>query len=124
MEIVPLTIWREARGEGNDGMRAVAFVIRNRALNKFYPNDPEHVCLQRKQFSCWNDANAERDLYPAKGDESYEMACRIWEDLGATDPTNEALFYVNPKVLVTNPFDDPRYVVSAVIGRHTFYKLK
>jgi|7_EtaG_2_1085326.scaffolds.fasta_scaffold01613_1 hypothetical protein len=52
LRIIACTLLAEARGEGTDGMYAVAAVISQRALNrKMHPVD---VCLQRKQFSCWN----------------------------------------------------------------------
>jgi spore germination cell wall hydrolase CwlJ-like protein len=58
--IVAATIWGEARGEGTEGMKAVANVIRNRAnsLNK----SPKDVVLQKKQFSIWNDTTTDNFL--------------------------------------------------------------
>ena len=50
-QIVAMTIWGEARGEGKAGMYAVACVISQRAINRGVT--PAEVCLQRKQFSCW-----------------------------------------------------------------------
>lgn len=51
-DIVSMTILAEARGEGPDGMAAVAACIYQRSLNRNLT--PDQVCLQRKQFSCWN----------------------------------------------------------------------
>ena len=55
IEVIASTIYHEARGEGVDGMNAVASVIYNRS------NQPRWkklglagVCLQKKQFSCHN----------------------------------------------------------------------
>jgi spore germination cell wall hydrolase CwlJ-like protein len=50
--VVALTILAEARGEGPDGMAAVAACIQQRSLNRSMT--PEEVCLEKKQFSCWN----------------------------------------------------------------------
>lgn len=50
--MVAITILAEARGEGDRGMYAVACVIRQRSLERKLT--PDKVCLQRKQFSCWN----------------------------------------------------------------------
>jgi spore germination cell wall hydrolase CwlJ-like protein len=47
-----MTILAEARGEGPDGMAAVAACIQQRSLNRSMT--PEEVCLEKKQFSCWN----------------------------------------------------------------------
>ena len=51
-DIVSMTILAEARGEGPDGMAAVAACIQQRSLNRSMT--PEAVCLEKKQFSCWN----------------------------------------------------------------------
>jgi len=82
LNLPAVTIWREARGEGQPGMLAVAFVIRNRAQQgKPWPHDPDRVCLQRKQFSCWNDNDHQRDLYPDSTLDAttYETAVAAWE---------------------------------------------
>ena len=50
--IVALTILAEAQSEKFEGMAAVAAVIQQRAINRKIT--PEQVCLQPKQFSCWN----------------------------------------------------------------------
>lgn len=49
---VALTLWLEARGEGEIGMRAVATVIHNRAGGDV--SKLEYVCTRPRQFSCWN----------------------------------------------------------------------
>src|ERR1700693_5206652 len=108
-----ITIWREPRGEGSDGMLAVAFVIRNRAQHGHpWPHDPDRVCLQRRQFSCWNDSDAQRDLYPDNSSDgtAYDDAVTRWNyanAAGSTDSTDGATYYVNAAVLKNNPFDSP-----------------
>lgn len=59
-EILALTLYGEARGEPIQGQVAVANVIINRL--RHYPSKfktAADVCLEPKQFSCWNidDAN-------------------------------------------------------------------
>jgi N-acetylmuramoyl-L-alanine amidase len=56
-EVFGLTLFGEARNQGEAGIRAVAHAIRNRvkagrptAFGEGYRG----VCLKRKQFSCWN----------------------------------------------------------------------
>lgn len=54
-----VTILGEARGEEIEGRIAVGCVIRNRARDpKRWPDDIKGVCLERWQFSCWNDTDA------------------------------------------------------------------
>lgn len=124
MEIIGTTIWREARGEGHGGMIAVAKVIKNRATDakKRWPTDPEHVCLQRRQFSCWNDTDANRETYPAPNDQQYLDAVNIWGQIDTLpDATGGATFYLNPQAVAKNPFDDPQFNKTAEIGKHWFY---
>jgi N-acetylmuramoyl-L-alanine amidase len=49
-------IWYEARGEGTQGMQAVAGVILNRTKSKRYPDSVCAVVHQPKQFSYRNHA--------------------------------------------------------------------
>ena len=51
--IVAATIYGEAGGEGSNGMKAVANVIRNRADSS--GTTPKQVVLKKKQFSMWNN---------------------------------------------------------------------
>lgn len=57
--ILGLTIYGEARGEPIEGQIAVGCVIRNRVLDRRWPNDYRGVCLQRLQFSCWNPSDSD-----------------------------------------------------------------
>lgn len=50
--ILTKTLLGEARGEGREGMIAVAAVIKQRMINR--KMTLREVCLQPKQFSCWN----------------------------------------------------------------------
>jgi hypothetical protein len=54
------TLWGEARGEPREGQEAVAGVIMNRVRSARYPNTVAKVCLQRWQFSCWNENDPNR----------------------------------------------------------------
>lgn len=53
-----LTLRGEARGEPLDGMVAVGQVIMERVRDPRYPKTIRDVCLQAKQFSCWNEDDA------------------------------------------------------------------
>ncbi len=56
--IVAQTILAEARGEGRAGMYAVAACIKVRAEKRKLTY--RQVCLQPKQFSCWNAGDPNR----------------------------------------------------------------
>ncbi len=64
LEVMTLTVWGEARGEGPDGQAAVAWVIRNRAQwepRSWWGGDVRAVCLKPWQFSVWNEGDPNRD---------------------------------------------------------------
>ena len=47
-----LMIYHEARGESEEGQRAVAEVLCNRILSELYPDTAKEVIYQQNQFSC------------------------------------------------------------------------
>jgi N-acetylmuramoyl-L-alanine amidase len=59
---VTLTLYGEARGEDPAGRIAVANVIKNRLSAGRFGATLAEVCLKRKQFSCWNENDPNRDL--------------------------------------------------------------
>ncbi len=59
--IISYTIYAEARGESFEGMQAVGAVIKTRALRARIPL--AEVCLQAKQFSCWNNLDDVPEFY-------------------------------------------------------------
>ena len=92
--VIPaLTIWREARGLP-DAMLAVAWVIRNRCADPRWPDTPSEVCLQPKQFSCFNAGDPNAVKLPGPGPEwaAFEAACAAWES-HEPDPTSGANHY-------------------------------
>jgi hypothetical protein len=58
---VAMTLWGEARGEGEAGMEAVACVIGNRVRRRWRGKQGyAAVCRDRWQFSCWNENDPNR----------------------------------------------------------------
>jgi hypothetical protein len=126
IEILARTLWGEARGDGETGMRAVGCVIMNRVKNpSWWGNDVESVCLQPKQFTCWNkgDPNREKLLAVTVTDSTFALAMKIAEEIlaGARDVTDGADHYFNPKIVTPKWYDPER--VTKVIGNHTFLRL-
>ena len=122
MDILGITIWREARSEGLAGMNAVAHVIANRGAaspHNAWPSDVEQVCLQPWQFSCWNLTDPQRNLYPKDGDPQYAIAQRC--PMMGDDPTSGATAYFDVSILPP-PWAHPEDF-TAQIGRLKFYKL-
>lgn len=117
---VALTILAEARGEGLQGMAAVACVISQRAKDRGIT--PKEVCLQRKQFSCWN-GKTEADLAHLHASEMAPWALYLEKSImhmnrakiGYAD--HYYADYVKPPYWATG--QQP----VAKIGRHIFFKL-
>lgn len=58
LDVLALTLWGEARGEGYDGQVAVAWAVRNRVddgkISSWWGEGYAGVCQKPYQFSCWN----------------------------------------------------------------------
>lgn len=105
--LLALTIWGEARNQGEKGMRGVAHVIMNRvnANKKMFGGDTiEGVVKHRKQFSAWNENDPNREamlnvlnLKQNTPDfKSWKKALEIADEVisgKSKDPTHGALFY-------------------------------
>ncbi|AXQ31711.1 cell wall hydrolase [Solimonas sp. K1W22B-7] len=83
--IVAKTLWGEARGEPETGMRAVACVIGNRKARHWRGKlGFADVCLDRWQFSCWNEKDPNRlrmDAIERNPDAVYIRALTIAREL-------------------------------------------
>lgn len=126
--IVAQTLWAEAAGEGRAGMAAVASVIRTRCQRQWRgKTDAAAVCLDHKQFSCWNDGSpllGKMEKVLRTPDAAFriadELAGRMLAD-DLPDSTDGATHYV-----ATSLRPLPRWLDGAllcrVIGQHAFYK--
>jgi spore germination cell wall hydrolase CwlJ-like protein len=56
--IIAQTILGEARGEGKEGMYAVACVIKQRMNSKHWPSTAAKVCLEESQFDFWTQRDS------------------------------------------------------------------
>src|SRR5512139_1688269 len=114
----------EAEGEGAWGMRAVGWVVRNRALRPgAWGREWREVLLAPWQFSClWGrDFDARRGAMERepRGDVVVAVAREVYAGEG-TDPTAGATYYVN--LAVARPRWLRGMVETAHIGHHTFFR--
>jgi N-acetylmuramoyl-L-alanine amidase len=124
LDILARTVWGEAEGEGERGMIAVAWVIKNRAL---HPTDwgrtIEEVCTWPSQFECWT---RRRDrMMTLKWQTRAELtALKVARGvlLGeiADDPGDARWFHA---VSLSPPPWTRKLRQAEIIGRHVFYKL-
>lgn len=126
-DILARTIYGEARGEPWIGKVAVAHVVLNRMNDPRWPNTVAEVCLQRKQFSCWNPDDPMRPKVLAVDGATIPFQECLWAAYSVLrgevpDPTNGANHYYAPSTI--NP---PRWAQGQTpvrtIGRHRFFKL-
>lgn len=118
--IVAMTILAEARGEGPDGMAAVAACIYQRSLNRKIT--PEQVCLQPKQFSCWN-GKTEADLSHLLKLPQSKTA--LWLEANLHKLNRAKIGYADHyHADYVKPYWATGQKSVAVIGKHKFYRLK
>lgn len=121
-DIIVATIIMEAGGEYHIGsLEAVYEVIKTRSKKR--NKTLAQICLQRKQFSCWNGKAdgikaLEDTIAKAKKHPRWKIAERI---LGSnTNFTNGADHY--HANYIDTPYWADSMIVTAKIGRHIFYK--
>ena len=127
-----LVTWKEARGEGMEGCRAVMHVIYNRVGTPGFAHTLHDVIYGRNQFTSMSVASdPEFNLQPKVGDSIY-AACENLAQLVLAgkdqDVTNGAHYYANLKNTTSGWFfnnivaDRVNHPITAVIGHHTFFK--
>lgn len=127
-----LGIWREARGEGELGMRAVGHVIWNRhksgrSIIRLITDDAQFTSINPPGKTY--DPQLDEWLRPP--DPRFDLAMRIVDEIMAgesKDPTHGATFYRNPKTATSQWYErhvaqNSNYRRSTVIGKHEFHAL-
>ncbi|WP_341913694.1 cell wall hydrolase [Ferrovibrio terrae] len=137
LDTLARTLWGEARGEGRQGMIAVAWVILNRARKPCWwsrnkgdgieDDTIEAVCRDPWQFSCWNvsDPNRAKLLAVDTADPAFRLALAVAEDALAgrlpPDPTSGACHYKVSSLPWPKDWGEPRDA-DFVHGHHAFYR--
>lgn len=127
LQCIKSALWYEARGETEEGIRAVMSVIYNRKNHKNYPNTFCKVILQDKQFSAFNSDKslATKRLKPVKGpdEEAYSKVAGIAQEAvaGAFEPVLEPSVLHYAHIKVKNKWTR-KFKRVIVLGNHSFYK--
>lgn len=124
------TLWMEARGEPEEGQRAIAHVIWNRFERAAGKLRIAGVCMADQQFSCWNaardDSNREKmNAIIRDDDPELEQMQKIIGavEAGEPDPVDGAtLYYSTSMVLPPNWALSDKATFVRQIGHHRFYK--
>ena len=120
-------LYHEARGEGKEGVLAVASVIQNRVLSGVYPDEHCQVIHQPKQFSYVHELRNKGqglDVNPKPTEqEIYEFIQVVAKDMVQfefnTTLPKDVLWYAHKRV---NNFWTRKKEVVVRIGNHVFYK--
>ena len=116
-DIVAATLILEAGGEYAEGaMQAVHEVILNRAVKRRLT--AKQVCLQRKQFSCWNSGKIAALLAKSKRHPRWHEAVAIVHSA----PTNYTGGADHYHADYCKPYWASSLKKTCKIGRHIFYK--
>lgn len=134
LDIMARTIYGEARGEGTEGMEAVALVIMNRyRAGKWFTGyvfrngqkipSVAQTCLKRMQFSCWNhdDVNLPEIKKVTAENKIFQECLLIAQkalDGRLEDFTNGALFYHSKEI---KPHWAVKKTPCYAVNRHLFY---
>lgn len=129
MEVLARTIYGEARGESDAGKIAVAWVVLNRVADPRWPDTIAGACLQRAQFSCWNerDPNRAKIVAITLEDEFFRTCMAVaWAAVSGfeMDQSRGANHYLTAELAERSPppwFD--RQYVTARVGAHLFLRL-
>jgi N-acetylmuramoyl-L-alanine amidase len=126
IRIAARTVWAEARGEGFDGMVAVAWALKNRWLSTkgqfAKDNTLATACLRHRQFSAWNAEDANFEVMQRVGDDDpWFRLCvsAVNEALnGHTDPIKGSCHYHAESI---TPEWACGHISVTQVGHHLFY---
>ena len=130
-----LCVWKEARGEGSFGMRAVAHVIANRVGYPGFAKTLHDVIYGRNQFTSMSaPSDPEFNLIPPPGDPQFTYAISLCPQvLGGSDADNTegAHYYENAATATSGWFGrviagpdgmgTEGHAFTAQVGRQRFY---
>lgn len=109
-------VYSESKGEPFDGKVAVASVILNRTTDSHFPNTIQGVITQKNAFSCVRNGKIES----VPDNDSYNAVLKAIE---GTDPTNEALYFYNPKIATCSWMKGVEKTGVKSIGQHVFFNV-
>ena len=131
IDIMARTIWGESRGEGYQGMQAVACVIMNRYKENIWyskignNHSIKSVCLKKAQFSCWNEDDRNSSMCKAvtESNKEFKVALEIAKSAKSgelQDFTGGANHYFADYIEKPSWAKDMQFCIT--IGHHNFYK--
>ena len=131
IDVLARTLWGEARGEGGEGLKAVACVVLNRVKiaeekGKFWwGNNIIQVCQKPYQFSCWNrsDPNFRKLQEVDERNIHFATCLRIARRAVAGTLKDNTLGATHYHADSIKPYWTRGETPVATIGNHIFYRL-
>ncbi|MFA5491292.1 MAG: cell wall hydrolase [Candidimonas sp.] len=121
-----LAIYHESRGEGIEGMKAVAWTVKNRHKSDLFPNNICDVVFEQNKNGCqFSWVCDENPLIPYDEDawiKAKAIAKKVIKESNKNDPTGGALFFHN---INDKPYwaKDDRFIETTIIKNHQFYAI-
>lgn len=116
IELMSQIVYAESKGEPYEGKVAVASVILNRVAHPRFPKSVKEVINQKNAFSCVKDGKI-----IATPDESCYNA--VMDAIKGKDPTNNAVFFYNPKTATSKWMKNIDKDNVKSIGNHVFFEI-
>lgn len=116
IELLAQIVHAESKGEPYTGKVAVASVVLNRVVSPGFPDTVEGVVKQKNAFSCV--VNGQINVVP--NSDSYNA---VKDAIRGIDPTNQALYFYNPKIATCNWMKNVSKKNVKSIGQHVFFKV-
>ncbi|EJO5348525.1 cell wall hydrolase [Clostridium botulinum] len=107
----------ESESEPFEGKIAVASVILNRTVEPNFPKTIKGVIKQKNAFSC---LNKDGSISKIPDETSFEA---VQQALKGKDPTNNSLYFYNPKISSCNWMNNVSKNNKKAIGNHIFFKV-
>ena len=129
-KLMATIMWLESRVEGEEGMRAVGHVLKNRVGFPGFPQTLRAVIFQKNAFSCLIPSNPEYGKLPQAGDPQFAFCQLIVPQIlngSDTDLTKGAHYYENAKTATSGWFarvivaDTVHHPLLVTIGEQNFY---
>lgn len=116
VHLMSQVVYAESKGEPYEGKVAVASVILNRVVNPKFPNTVSGVVKQKNAFSCVRNGviNVDPDA------DSYKA---VKDAIKGVDPSNNALFFYNPKSSTCSWMSQIEKKNKKSIGQHIFFQI-
>jgi N-acetylmuramoyl-L-alanine amidase len=121
VELLALSMYHEAKGEGRAGMLAVGWVVLNRVADPGYPDSVEGVVRQGCQFGWTCDDRPDEPTHRAAWRQALGLAERLLAAAPPADPTRGALSFHHATNESPGWESGGRVAPSVRIGDHLFY---